>query len=126
MQTERPYNLLQDPLYYVTLLFFALVTTVPPALIGQPTFLPVAQTLGLTFFAALAIRRGSPRQALIVVGVWLIAQFVLMMALTWLLPTRLDLAFANGFNFRTAYSAMVLHRPGSAPQSGGQSGVHID
>lgn len=103
MQTERPYNLIQDPLYYITLLFFVLVTTVPPALIGQPTFLPLAQALGLTIFAALAIRRGSPRQALIVVGVWLITQFVLMAAVSWLLPTRLDLAFANGFNFRTAY-----------------------
>ena len=102
MQTERPYNLIQDPLYYVTLLFFALVTTVPPALIGQPTFLPVAQAISLTIFAALAIRRGSLRQALIVVGIWLITQFVLMAALTWLVPTRLDLVFANGFNLRTA------------------------
>ena len=102
MQTERPYNLVQDPLFYVTLLFFALVTTVPPALIGQPTFLPVAQAISLTVFAAMAIRRGSPRQALVVVAIWLVAQFVLMMALTWLLPTRLDLVFANGFNLRTA------------------------
>ena len=103
MQTERPYNLIQDPLYYVTLLFFVLVTTLPPALIGQPTFLPVAQALGLMIFTALAVRRGSPRQALIVVSVWLVAQFVLLVTLTWLFPTRLDLAFANGFNFRTAY-----------------------
>lgn len=103
MQTERPYNLIQDPLYYVTLVFFVLVTTVPSALIGQPTFLPVAQAIGLSVFAALAIRRGTPRQALMVVGIWLVAQLALMALLTWFVPTRLDLNFADGFNFRAAY-----------------------
>jgi len=123
MQTERSYNLIQDPLYYVTVIFFILITTVPPALIGQPTFLPLAQGISLTLFAALAVRRGSLRQALIVVGLWLALQFLLMTAMTWLLPTRLDLAFVNGFNLRTAtlqwfytglgYPHSLAVRPGS-------------
>ena len=103
MQTERLYNLIQDPLYYVTLIFFVLVITLPAALIGQPTFLQIAQGVSLAVFAGLAGRRGTLRQTLTVAGLWLAIQFVLMVVLTWLLPTRLDLAFANGFNLRTAY-----------------------
>ncbi len=124
MNTEHSYNLIRDPLYYVTLIFFVIVTTVPAAILSQSLFMPVSQAVSLVIFTALAVRRGDMRQALIIVGVWLALQFILLAALTWLLPTRLDHAFANGFNLRTAtlqgfYTGQNLPRTlGVAPLSG--------
>lgn len=103
--TTKPdgYNLTRDPLFYITALFFAVITTLPPALMSQPTFLPVAQALALAFFAGLAGRRGGVRSAVVVTALWLVVQMAQIMLLTSLLPERMDLAFGNGFNFRSAY-----------------------
>lgn len=102
-QNADKYNLTGDPLFYLTVIFFVGITTLPPALIGQPTFLALAQAGALALFAGLAGRRGGVRQAATVTALWLFVQMGLILLLTWLFPERLDLAFGNGFNFRTAY-----------------------
>lgn len=95
------YDLTRDPLFYGTVVFFVLLTTAVPALMGQPNFMPVVQALGLTVFTAIAMRRGGIDPALRVAAVWLVMQGLLLILLTWLLPTQIEKAIHDGFLVRT-------------------------
>lgn len=96
------YELTQDPLFFGTLVFFALITTAIPAVMGQPNFMPVVQTLGLTIFTSLALRRGGSAPALRVATLWLVCQGLCLALLAWLLPSPLEKAIPGGFLYRTA------------------------
>ncbi|MBX3015759.1 MAG: hypothetical protein KF832_29840 [Caldilineaceae bacterium] len=102
---ERPYSIVNDPIYYGTVGFFALLTTSLPAVLGQPNFLPIVQTLALFIFLLIPLRQGMLRQALLVVVLWLGIQFTLMGTLTWLLESNVERAIHGGFQYRMAYTA---------------------
>lgn len=97
---KRPYQLINDPLFYIILGFFALLTTGLPAAMGQPRFLPAVQTLALFSFLFYAIRRGHLPQALRIVAIWLVLQITMLLLLTVLAPTQVERAISNGFQQR--------------------------
>lgn len=94
-----------DPIYYFTVGFFALLTTALPALMGQPRFLPISQTLALTIFVAIALHNRHLRGAVNVMALWLPIQFVIMTVLARFFGTQLEAAFANGFLYRGEITA---------------------
>jgi hypothetical protein len=98
-------SITRDPIYYFTVGFFALLTTALPALMGQPRFLPIIQTLALTIFVAVAIHRHNVLGAIKVMALWLPIQFVVLTLLTVTFGQRLEAAFANGFLYRGAITA---------------------
>lgn len=112
------YDLTRDPLFYGTLVFFVLLTTAVPGLMGQPNFMPVIQALALTVFTAIALRRGGIGPALRVATVWLVVQGLFLWLLTWLLPGQIEKAIHDGFFIRAGlmewtYGSGIL--PGSLP-----------
>jgi len=96
---NRSYSLVYDPLFYVTIGFFALLTTGLPVAIGQPNFLPIIQTLALFIFMLIPLRKGLVPQTLLVLGIWLVLQFAMVAILTWLLQGRTERAFHDGFQY---------------------------
>lgn len=108
---QRSYSLAHDPIFYITVGFFAGLTTGLPAAIGQPNFLPIVQTLALFIFLLIPLRQGLIRQALIVLGLWLAIQFALIVTLTWLLEANVERAFHDGFQYRMDYIAWFFGAP---------------
>ena len=107
------YDLIRDPLFYGTLVFFVLLTTAVPGVMGQPNFMPIIQALALTVFTAIALRRAGIGPALRVATVWLVVQGLFLFILTWLLPAQIEKAIHDGFLVRTglaewAYAGNVL------------------
>lgn len=115
---QPSYSLARDPIFYLTVGFFALFTTGLPLAIGQPNFLPILQTLALFIFMLIPLRQGLLRQALWVLALWLVIQFNVVVTVTWLLEARAERAFYDGFQYRMAYiawfySAKTALRPDS-------------
>lgn len=102
---QPSYSLARDPLFYITIGFFAFLTTGLPTVIGQPNFLPIVQTVALFIFLLIPLRQGLIRQAVWVMALWLGIQFVLVTTLTWFLEVRAERAFHDGFQYRMAYVA---------------------
>lgn len=102
---QSSYSLARDPIFYITVGFFALLTTGLPLAIGQPNFLPILQTLSLFIFMLIPLRQGLLRQTLWVFALWLVLQFSVVVTLTWLLEARVETAFHDGFRYRMAYIA---------------------
>jgi hypothetical protein len=118
MIMPEPYSLVRDPVFYLMLAFFALLTTAMPAALGQPRFLPFVQTVALFAFLALAIRQRKTPQALLILALWLIIQISAMILITWLFPGQVERAIGDGFAYRTAFSAWFYGAgalPGSLP-----------
>ena len=116
----RNYDLVKDPIYYVTFGFFALLTTALPAALGQPNFLPIAQTVAITLFLAIPLRRGRIATALVVLSTWLVLQLFVMIVGSALLPLVFERAIHDGFAYHRAlleWSATGLNLPGSILQS---------
>lgn len=99
---KASYHLTSDPVFYVTVAFFALLTTGLPGLMGQPNFMPITQALGLTIFTAIALRRGEVGNALRVALLWIVVQLLVMLSITWLVPGQAERAIHEGFTYRTA------------------------
>ncbi len=99
----KRYTLAQDPIFYVTVFLFAVLTTALPALIGQPTFLLVAQTLALFTFMIIPLHQRLLRQTILVLGLWLVTQFIVFLAATVLAEQRTQLAIPHGFAYGMAY-----------------------
>ena len=97
MQTE--YRLTSDPIYYVAVVAFALLTTALPAILGQPRFLPVAQTLALTVFTGVCLYRHNFRAAIRVMTIWLVVQFLLIFVLTLLVAGQIAYAMPDGVDY---------------------------
>jgi hypothetical protein len=100
-----PKSITHDPIYFVTVAFFALLTTALPALLGQPRFLPIIQTLSLTTFIAVSLHNRNIRGALRVMAIWLPIQFVTLTFLTRLFPTQVEHAIGGAFTYRAAMLA---------------------
>ncbi|MEZ4713971.1 MAG: hypothetical protein R3A44_42700 [Caldilineaceae bacterium] len=110
------YSITDDPIFYGTVIMFALLTTIMPAILGQPRFLPVVQTLALTTFLALTVRRHKMRQIVTVLLLWLLIQFTLITLLSWATPGSLERAIPSGFDRRTAFIAWLFGN-GALPDS---------
>lgn len=109
-------SITRDPIYYTTAAFFALLTTALPALLGQPNFLPIIQTLSLTIFVAVALHHRNVRGALTIMALWLIIQFVVLTLLTRLFRDQIEVAFHNGFVYRGTITSWFF---GGAPYPDG-------
>jgi hypothetical protein len=102
---QPSYSLARDPIFHVTVGFFAFLTTSLPTVIGQPNFLPIVQTVTLFIFLLIPLRQGLIREALWVMALWLGIQFMVVTGLTWFLEARAERAFHDGFQYRMAYVA---------------------
>jgi hypothetical protein len=100
---KQSYQLINDPLFYIVLSFFALLTTALPAAMGQPRFLPVVQTLALFSFLFYALRRGHLPQTLRLLALWLLLQMLALLLLTLVVPGQVERAISNGFQQRSDY-----------------------
>mgnify|MGYP003382383134 CR=1 FL=1 len=107
---ERAYQLSRDPAYFLMAVFFALLTTGLPAVMGQPRFLPLNQAVVLTIFVAIALRRGDIRSGLAIVYLWLGVSMALLMVLTWFVPEQMERAIDNGFMQRAMTSEWYFAR----------------
>ncbi len=105
MTSRRRYDLTADPVFYVTLGIFCFLTTFLPAFLGQPNLLPVLQTVALTVFLAIPLRRGRIYRGVLVVSIWLLLQFLIMSIGTTLLPRPFDRAIHDGFSY---YETLLL------------------
>lgn len=103
MTTSRRYKLIDDPIFYITIAFFSVLTTALPAIIGQPLLMPIVQTIALFAFMTITWHQQRLRQTLWVVGVWLVLQFLSILLLTMWAEQRVQQAFAEGFLYRMAY-----------------------
>jgi len=100
--TQR-YSISNDPFFYVTVTFFALLTTALPALIGQPIFLTIAQTLALFIFVLVTLHRRLIRQTVFVLALWLSVQFLTFLFATLFAQERVQIAIPNGFAYGMSY-----------------------
>lgn len=100
----KAYQLTRDPVFYLMAVLFALFTTGLSAVLGQFRFMPISQTIVLTAFMALALRRHDLRAALSVVALWLVTTMLVLITLTMLVPAQVERAFAEGFFHRAAFS----------------------
>jgi hypothetical protein len=109
-------SITRDPIYYTTAAFFALLTSVLPSILGQPTLLPILQTLSLFVFMAVALHHRNVRGAFTIMAIWLTIQFVVLTLLTRLFREQLEGAFSDGFAYRGAITAWFF---GGAPYPNG-------
>ena len=109
-------SITSDPIYFITAAFFALITTALPALMGQPRFLPIIQTVSLITFISVALHHRNVRGAIRVIALWLPIQFIVITLLTRLLGGQLEAAFNDGFAYRAAITAWFF---GGAPHPSG-------
>lgn len=100
----QEYRLTRDPVFFVMAAFFALLTTVAPALFGQVRFMPISQTIVLSIFIGVAVRRGDLRSALILVYMWLLVSMSALILLTLVVPGQVERAFDDGFMVRAMTS----------------------
>lgn len=105
------YTLIHDPLFYITVGFFALLTTGFPAIIGQPLFMPLIQTLVLFIFLSIPVRQRLLPQALLVMGVWYVVQALTMLSLTLFFANYVQYAFADGFTYSMQYAEWFYSVP---------------
>jgi hypothetical protein len=101
-KAPRPRTLVDDPVYYLMLGVFALLTVVTPVLLGQSRFLPLAQSAALTAFLALPLRERRVGRALIVLAAWLAFEFAVVFAAAFAVPRGAEAAVGGGFAYRAA------------------------
>ncbi|RIK37751.1 MAG: hypothetical protein DCC55_23335 [Chloroflexi bacterium] len=122
---QKHYSLLNDPLFYGMLAFFALLTTGSAAALGQPRFLPISQTAALFAFLTVAMRRQTVRAALLVLAIWLVTQVAALILVTRVAPGQVEQAIGDGFTYRTSFIAW-FYGAGALPASlGVQPGSRI-
>ncbi len=113
---EAKYYLTADPIFYITVAMFALLTTAVPALLGQPRFMPIIQAICLTVFLSFALRKQQVKHAASLLGLWLVIQFATMTVLTWSFADHVEQAIIDGFGQR---AALLSWRFAGAPLPGG-------
>jgi hypothetical protein len=87
-----------EPVFYITVFFFVLLTTALPAGLGQFRWMPILQTISLSIFLIMVLRLGKTRRALQVCAIWLPIQFGALLLITWLLPAQAQQAIPSGFD----------------------------
>src|SRR5215204_3998956 len=95
----------RDPIYYITVGFFALLTTLLPAILGMRNFLPILQTIFLTIYVVLPLHHRNISGALKVMACWLPIQFVVILLLTVVMPNHIQTAIPDSFAYRGEISA---------------------
>lgn len=126
--TGRRYDVVRDPIFYIAFGFFALLTTALPAALGQPNFLPIAQTVALTLFLAIPLRRGKTGIGTKMLSLWLSLQFLVMFLGAAIVPVLFERAIHDGFAFHRAlleWSATGSALPGSLYDSPGARIVEL-
>jgi len=113
---QTKYRLAHDPVFYIMVGFFALITTALPTVLSQPRFLPLAQTLCLFVMLAIPVRQRLARQAMITLSIWLVVQLMTMSLITWFAPSQVEGAIGDGFIYRRAYLEWFF-ATGPAPDS---------
>jgi len=101
---SQEYRLTRDPAFWAMGAFFALLTTAMPALFGQMRFMPISQTIVLSIFMGIAVRRHDLRSALTVVYTWLLVSMTSLIVLMLLVPGQVERAFDDGFMVRAMTS----------------------
>ena len=101
MRAEPEYRVVRDPIFLVTVAFFAPLTTVLPALMGQQQLMPIMQTLALVAFLAVALHHRDMRQAVFVMAIWVGIQLAIVMLLGAFFPATVEQAIPDGFALRT-------------------------
>ena len=104
MSMQARYELNRDPVFYLMVAFFALLTTALPGIMGQLRFMPLLQAVTLTLLLAIPLRKRDLAGALLVVFLWLPIAMLAILVLTWLAPLQLERSFDNGFLHRAAYA----------------------
>lgn len=125
---RRQYDLTKDPIFFVTFGFFALLTTALPAALGQPNLLPIVQTVALTLFLAIPLRRGKIGTGILVLSAWLFIQSLVMIAGTALLPVVFERAIHDGFAYHRSLLEWIVtgqSLPGSLLDSPGARLVEL-
>ena len=107
----QQYTLARDPLFYLTVVFFALLTTGFPAVIGQPLFMPLSQTIVLFIFLIIPLRQRLRGQTLLVMGLWYITQALTILGLTLFFAKYVQYAFNDGFNYSMNYAEWFYSVP---------------
>lgn len=103
----KSYSLVQDPIYFVMVGVFALLTTGLAAILGQPRFLPISQTVALFVFLLFALRQQRVKSAVYVLALWLTIQAVTLIVVTRIVPGQVERAISDGFLYRTALVAWL-------------------
>ncbi len=116
--TPKPpaYELTRDPLFYSTVVFFTLLTTIVPGIMGQPNLMPALQALGLTVFSGIALRRGGVMAGVKMATLWLVAQAFFFLLLVWLLPLQAETTIHDGFIYRAGMIEWI-YAGGTVPGS---------
>ena len=104
---DSSYNLTRDPLFLITAAIFALLTTALPAFMGQVRVMPLLQTLALTVFLAITLRKGDVRATFTLLGVWLVIQVVILALMTGFFMNRVERSIPAGFDLRTGLVAWL-------------------
>jgi hypothetical protein len=108
MTTTTRTSITYDPVYYVTVAFYALLTTILPMVLGWPNLLPIFQALALTVFMAIPLTRRHHAGALRVVVLWLLLQYVAATMMTIAAPGLVERAIHDGFVYRGALAAWIF------------------
>jgi len=91
------HSITDDPIFYITIVIFALLTTALPAGLNQTRFLPILQTVSLMAFLIMVLRQSQPRRAVRVLAIWLPVQFIVVLLFSWILPGVAERTIADGF-----------------------------
>ncbi len=98
MQAEH--SIARDPIFLVVTGCFALLTTALPAAFGQPWLMAGLQTAVLTILLGVALRSGSATSAVSTLAVWVLAQALIIMLLTYFFGDQVERAIRDGFALR--------------------------
>ena len=110
--TKR-YALVNDPIFYLTIVIFAILTTGFPALIGQPIFMPIVQSLALFGLMMIPLHQHLLKRTLQVIGLWVIIQFLVIVLATLFAEQRVQEAIPDGFAYRMAYAEWFYSTSGN-------------
>ncbi len=96
----KRYSIVNDPLFYGVVAFFALLATALPAALGQQWMLALGQTAALWLLCFVAWRKGSALHAARVLGLWVVVQFAAFFTVAYFAGG--DGAVPQGFVHRQA------------------------
>ncbi len=96
-------SLIKDPIFFTTVAVFALLLGGIGFALGSRLLLLGLQTVALALFVGMAVRRRSPRHALLILALWMLFQFAAFFSAAWVAPHQADRLVADGFLARAAF-----------------------
>lgn len=112
---RKPYSIVNDPLYFGVVIFFAAITTALPAALGSRWLLLIAQTVALFAVTFVAWRKGTALRAAAVLLTWVIVQFIVFFLIA-VYYAGAERAINDGFEYRSALLAWI-YGAGGLPNS---------